>query len=105
MIDAEDSDLFDVLEYISYARKPITRQKRVKNAESNIYSFLNSEQSEFIEFVLKNYIRGGVDELDDRKVGELITMKYYSNTDAEKVLGDLGEIRKHLHRFSKASLS
>ncbi len=101
MIDAKDSDLFDVLEYISYARTPITRRERVSKAEDNIYAFLNSEQQEFIEFVLSNYIRDGVDELDDSRLGQLITLKYQSNTDAERVLGDLGEIRNVFINFQK----
>ena len=101
MIDAEDSDLFDVLEYISYARNPITRRERVSKAEDNIFAFLNGEQREFIEFVLKNYIKDGVDELDDSKLGKLITLKYKSNTDAKRVLGDLGEVRNVFIDFQK----
>ncbi len=101
MIDAEDSDLFDVLEYISYARNPITRRERVSKAEDNIYAFLNREQRAFIEFVLNNYIKDGVDELDDSKLGKLITLKYKSNTDAERVLGDLNEIREVFIDFQK----
>ena len=101
MIDAEDSDLFDVLEYISYAHKPISRKERVSKAEDNIYALLNAEQKEFIEFVLSNYIKDGVDELDDSKLGKLITLKYKSNTDAERVLGDLGEIRNIFIDFQK----
>ena len=54
---------FDVLEYISYAHKPISRKERVSKAEDNIYALLNAEQKEFIEFVLSNYIKDGVDEL------------------------------------------
>ena len=101
MIDAEDSDLFDVLEYISYARSPISRKERVSNAEDNIYAFLNAEQKEFIEFVLNNYIKDGVDELDDSKLGKLITLKYRSNTDARRVLGNLDEIRDVFIDFQK----
>ena len=101
MIDAKDSDLFDVLEYISYARTPITRRERVSRAENNIYALLNSRQREFIEFALSNYIKEGVDELDDSRLGQLITLKYQSNTDAERVLGDLNEIRNVFIDFQK----
>ena len=101
MINAEDSDLFDVLEYIKYARKPISRRDRVSNAEDNIYAFLDSAQREFIAFVLTNYIKNGVDELDDNKLGALIELKYRSNTDAERVLGDPGQIRAVFIDFQK----
>lgn len=92
MIDAKDCDLFDVLEYINYAREPITRQERVSKAEDNIHAFLKSEHREFIDFVLNNYIKGGVEELDDRKLGTIITNKYQSNIDAERELGNLDEV-------------
>jgi type I restriction enzyme R subunit len=101
IIDAKDCDLFDVLEYISYARNPITRMERVSEAEDNIYAFLNAEQKVFIEFVLSNYIKDGVDELDDSKLGELITLKYKTNTDAKRALGDLREIRNIFINFQK----
>ena len=101
IIDAKDCDLFDVLEYISYAHNPITRMDRVSQAEDNIYAFLNAEQKVFIEFVLSNYIKDGVDELDDSKLGELITLKYKTNTDAERALGDLREIRNIFINFQK----
>lgn len=102
MINAKDSDLFDVLEYISYARTPITRRERVAKAESNIYAFLTKEEGEFIAFVLENYIKDGVDELDDGKLGELITLKYKSNPDAERVFGgNLDKIRPLFINFQR----
>ena len=101
LIDAENSDLFDVLEYISYARPLITRQERVLNAQSNIFSMLNENQKEFIEFVLQNYIKSGVDELDDTKLGDIISLKYKSTYDAEKILGDIDSIRNIFIDFQK----
>jgi hypothetical protein len=52
LINAEKSDLFDVLEYISFAVQPITREARVANAQPYIFLFLNNKQKEFLEFVL-----------------------------------------------------
>ena len=101
LIDAKDCDLFDVLEYIKYARKPISRKQRVSKAEDNIYAFLNRQQKQFIEFVLNNYIKDGVDELDDSKLDKVIKSKYKSNTDAKRVLGDLAEIRNVFINFQK----
>jgi type I restriction enzyme R subunit len=40
MIDAEKSDLFDVLAYFSFSIKPITRTERVEEAKSSIYEEL-----------------------------------------------------------------
>ena len=44
IIDAEKSDLFDVLEYIAYQKKPITREVRVAKAEETIHSNLSDKQ-------------------------------------------------------------
>jgi type I restriction enzyme, R subunit len=93
MIEAENCDLFDVLEYISYARKPMTRSERVLGAQSNIYTFLNEKQRDFIAFILKNYEQDGVDELDIAKLSSALTSKYGGLHEAQKVLGDVDEIR------------
>jgi type I restriction enzyme R subunit len=94
MIDAENCDLFDVLEYISYSRKPITRIERVANAESNIYTFLNEKQRDFIGFVLRNYIQDGVDELDMGKLSTMLTSKYGGVHAAQQALGNVEDIQK-----------
>jgi type I restriction enzyme R subunit len=101
MINAENSDLFDVLEYISFARQPISRSERVKAAESNIYALLNEKQKDFIGFVLRNYIQDGVDELDISKLSTVIKSKYGGIPEAEKALGDVGEINKVFVDFQR----
>ena len=94
MIDADNCDLFDVLEYISYARKPITRAERVANAQSNIYTFLNEKQRDFIGFILRNYVQDGVDELDISMLSASLTSKYGSVYEGQKVLGEVDEIKR-----------
>ena len=94
MIDADKCDLFDVLEYISYARKPITRAERVANAQGNIYNFVNAQQREFIDFVLRNYVQDGVDELDIAKLSTTLTAKYGGVYEAQRTLGDVDEIKR-----------
>jgi type I restriction enzyme R subunit len=94
MIEADSCDLFDVLEYISYARKPITRAERVANAQGNIYNFVNMQQREFIDFVLRNYVQDGVDELDIAKLSTTLTAKYGGVYEAQRMLGDVDEIKR-----------
>ena len=93
LIDAENSDLFDVLEYISYAIEPITREMRVAKAQSNIFSNLSNEQKQFLEFVLSQYIETGVEELDQEKLPLLLTLKYQALDDAKEILGTVEAIR------------
>ncbi|MCX5992988.1 MAG: DEAD/DEAH box helicase family protein [Chloroflexi bacterium] len=101
MIDAEKSDLFDVLEYISFAVKPITRKTRVARAQSLIFAQMNHQQKEFLEFVLSKYIETGVEELDQEKLPNLLTLKYHALDDAKRILGGVEDIRNIFVGFQK----
>ena len=101
MIAAENSDLFDVLEYISYSRKPISRADRVVNAEQKIYAFLNEKQRAFINFVLGNYIKAGVDELDIDKLSPALISKYGGVYEAQQELGNVDDIKKVFVEFQQ----
>lgn len=101
LIDAEKSDFFDVLEYISFAVKPITRELRVAGAQSVIFSALNIQQKEFLEFVLSKYIECGVEELDQEKLPALLELKYHSVNDAADALGGVESIRNTFIEFQK----
>ncbi|HLA08666.1 MAG TPA: type I restriction-modification enzyme R subunit C-terminal domain-containing protein, partial [Anaerolineales bacterium] len=93
LINAENSDLFDVLEYISFLHQPITRELRVAKAQSKIFASLNVEQKQFVEFVLSKYIETGVDELSEEKLPQLLTLKYQALDDAKEILGTIQSIR------------
>jgi len=102
LINAEKSDLFDVLEYVFNSDiKPITREERVAGAEASIFAMLNDKQKEFIEFVLSKYIETGVEELDQEKLPVLLTNKYQSLEDAKQVLGDVVNISSLFVEFQK----
>ena len=93
LINAEQSDLFDVLEYVFNSDiEPITREARVAAAQTNIFAALNDKQKEFLEFVLSKYIDTGVEELAQDKLPILLTNKYQSLEDAKEVLGDVSNI-------------
>ena len=102
LIDAEKSDLFDVLEYVFNSDiKPITREARVAAAQATIFALLNNKQKEFIEFVLSKYIETGVGELDQEKLPILLTNKYQSLEDAKEILGDVSTISSLFIEFQK----
>jgi type I restriction enzyme R subunit len=102
LIDAEKSDIFDVLEYVFNSDiKPITREERVAAAQATIFVLLNDKQKEFIEFVLSKYIETGVEELDQEKLPVLLTNKYHSFEDAGAQLGDLSKVRELFIDFQK----
>ena len=102
LIDAEKSDLFDVLEYVFNSDvKPMTRMERVATSQAAIFSLLNDKQKDFIEFVLSKYIESGVEELDKEKLPILLTNKYQSLEDAKEVLGDVSKISSLFIEFQK----
>lgn len=101
IVDAEKSDLFDVLEFIAFATKPITREERVAKAQSNIFSMLEPAQKEFLEFVLTKYIETGVEELDQEKLPDLLELKYNAISDAAEKLGGVMKIRDLFIGFQK----
>ncbi len=102
IIDAEKSDLFDVLEYVFNSDfKPMTREARVAAAQATIFALLNNKQKEFIEFVLSKYIETGVEELDQEKLPILLTNKYQSLEDAKEILGNVGDISKLFIEFQQ----
>lgn len=101
IIDAEKSDLFDVLEFISYSAKPITREARVASAQRNIFALLDGNQKDFIEFVLNKYIETGVEELEQEKLPHLLELKYHSVSDGAEKIGGVKSIRKLFIEFQK----
>ena len=101
LIDAEKSDLFDVLEYVSFAVKPITREVRVAESQSAIFALLDTKQKEFLDFVLSKYIESGVGELDQEKLPVLLQNKYQSLGDAIDILGDVPKISSLFIEFQK----
>jgi type I restriction enzyme R subunit len=102
LIDAEKSDLFDVLEYVFNSEvKPISREARVLAAQATIFALLNDKQKEFIEFVLAKYVETGVEELDQEKLPVLLTSKYQSLEDAKDILGEVVDIKSLFIEFQK----
>jgi type I restriction enzyme R subunit len=101
IIDAENSDLFDVLAHVAFALQPLTRATRANSAKDSIHRHFADKQSAFIDFVLGQYIKQGVDELNQEKLKDLIGLKYQSIHDATSELGNTSEIRQLFVGFQK----
>jgi type I restriction enzyme R subunit len=100
IIDAKNSDLFDVLEFVKYALKPIARSTRAKVARSVIESNLEAKQLEFVDFLVSQYVESGVGELEESKLETLLEIKYQDVFHGVKVLGN-GEASKVRDLFLK----
>ncbi len=91
--DAEQSDLYDVLAYIAFAAPPITRQARAEACRPAIASQYGAKLQRFLDFVLAQYVREGVGELDGDKLPRLLTLRYHAIGDAVAELGLIPDIR------------
>jgi type I restriction enzyme R subunit len=110
IIDAEKSDLFDVLAHVAFARAPIERKVRADQARGAIRSEFSAKQQEFLDFVLGQYVAVGVGELSTEKLAPLLNLKYqHSIRDAVSDLGTPDSIaaafsgfQRHLYSASAA---
>jgi type I restriction enzyme R subunit len=102
LVDAENSDLFDVLEYVFNAEnKPISREMRVLQSKQGILADLSESQKQFVKFVLDKYIQSGFEELDQDRLAILLQNKYHSLAEAQQNLGGVESIRDLFIEFQK----
>ncbi|HWL53085.1 MAG TPA: DEAD/DEAH box helicase family protein [Chthoniobacteraceae bacterium] len=102
IIDAQKSDLFDVLAHVAYALPPLSREERAGKAKVEISTHFNSKQQVFLDFVLSHYVTVGVEELDQEKLTPLLRLKYQNSiADAVADLGKAEQIREIFTGFQK----
>ncbi len=102
IIDAEKSDLFDVLAHVAYAMPPVTREARAAGARTQIDTSFNAKQRVFLDFVLQHYVSVGVEELDQDKLTPLLRLRYHNSlADAVADLGEPEEISQVFAGFQK----
>ncbi len=102
IIDAEKSDLFDVLAYVAYALPALTREDRAAKAKVEISTQFTSKQRVFLDFVLSHYVTVGVEELGTEKLTPLLRLKYHDSlADAVADLGAAEEIKETFTGFQK----
>ena len=94
------SDLFDVLNFIAHQRNLVPRLERAEKAKVQIMDY-NAKQQEFLNFVLEQYVRDGVNKLDDKKLPELLELKYKALVDAKRELGNVKSIREMFIGFQE----
>ena len=101
LIDADNSDLLDVLEYISFNVEPIQRAERVQRTDPYVES-LTAPQQDFVKYVIRLYIREGIDELGTSKLPEILKMKYGSIADGTTALGGLDVAKSTFYGFQRS---
>ena len=100
-LEAEQSDLYDVLAYIAFALPRLTRQERVDRARPIIHATFGEKQRAFLDFVLSQYVSEGYEELDEDKLAPLLNLRYNSLSDAKLDLGPSPQIREMFVSFQQ----
>jgi type I restriction enzyme R subunit len=102
VIEAESSDLFDVLAYVAFALAPHTRAERAAMAKAEVHQQFTDKQQAFVDFVLAQYVKEGVEELDSEKLTPLLRLRYQNAiADAVADLGSADQIRKVFVGFQR----
>ena len=102
IIEAENSDLFDVLAHVAYALPTLTLEERAAKAKVIISTHFNSKQRVFLDFVLSHYVSIGVEELEGGKLSQLLRLKYHDSiVDAIADLGKPAEISDVFNGFQR----
>lgn len=92
ILHAENSDLYDVLAYVAFHADIVERTMRADKAKTYLGTY-DPKLQEFLNFVLRQYVKQGVEELDETKIGDLLLLKYHAIADAKRALGDIATIR------------
>ncbi|WP_206018874.1 EcoAI/FtnUII family type I restriction enzme subunit R [Rubritalea profundi] len=100
LVHGQDSDLFDVLNYVAYHKDLVPRLERAEQAMIQIKDY-DPKQQAFLNFVLTQYVKQGVTELDDAKLGELLKLNYGAIADAKQALGPIPTIRQTFIGFQE----
>jgi type I restriction enzyme R subunit len=94
IIDAPNSDIFDVLAYVAFALPPLSRADRVSERKPSVLKGYTAELSAFLDFVLGQYVAQGVNELDSDKLPRLLELRYASVSEGAQTLGGVPVVRE-----------
>ena len=83
-----------MLAYVAFALSLLTREERAARATLEISTHFDGKQRAFLDFVLAQYVRVGVQELDTGKLSPLLKLKYSAISDAIAELGRPDEINR-----------
>ena len=93
LIDAPNSDIFDVLAHVRFALAPLARSERADAARATGFSGYEAEMREFLNYVLGAYEAQGINELAPSRLPDFLRIRYGGTNDAKRLLGSLADIR------------
>nr|WP_108683298.1 type I restriction endonuclease subunit R [Methyloceanibacter sp. wino2] len=93
LVDAADSDLFDVLSYILFTTEPKTRHQRAEQVRKDGVADADGEMKALLLAILAAYEERGEAELATNKLGTFMTARYGSVSEGKERLGGLDMVR------------
>ena len=92
LVDAPDSDLFDVLGYVLFTHAPKTREDRAEAVKDEGLAAVQGDLKALLIRILNAYEENGEGELATSKLSQFLTAHYGSVGEAKNWLGDLPSI-------------
>ena len=99
LVDAPDSDLFDVLAYVLYANPPKTRHERADDVRQGGLTAVDGELRELLLGILQAYETRGEDELANTKLASFLIGRYGSVSEGKSKVGELSTIQTAFRRM------
>jgi len=93
LVDAPDSDLFDVLSYILFTNQPKTRHERANGVRTDGMAAATDETKALLLAILAAYEERGESELATKKLGTFLTARYGSVSEGKSKLGGLEAVK------------
>jgi type I restriction enzyme R subunit len=87
LISAKESDLYDVLAYVSFQTPRKTRLERADRARKKVAIEFAGRSRDFIEFVLSQYVKEGVEELKPERLVPLLELQFGTVHDGLLAIG------------------
>lgn len=98
---AEDSDIFDILSHIAYAKNMRTRQERADIGCRRIEDQFDPKMVAFLDFVLGSYVKNGVDDLDRSKLRDFVKLRFGTAKECAAELGGMPAVVDAFVGFQK----
>lgn len=99
LVDAPDSDLFDVLGYVLFTNPPMTRRDRAEKVRAGNITGADTGMLTLLLSVLNAYETRGESELATNKLGSYLTARFGSVSEGKSKLGGLPAIRQAFRKI------
>ncbi|UXN06769.1 EcoAI/FtnUII family type I restriction enzme subunit R [Bartonella sp. HY761] len=92
LVDARDSDLYDVLAYIRFNSVRLTRAQRANATAAEGMKEFEGEMRNLVTAILRSYVSHGESELAQTKLKDFLSARYGTINEAKTKLGGLDKI-------------